>query len=352
MSILLVNFLVSLVVVVFAQSDKKASRYAALFMFACVFILHAFADISSLEDLTAYSLGFEEIKKMSVWQCITTNVVICKMERGFALILKLFSLLGLNFRAFLIANSLFVSLLFYKGIVKYSPSILTSCLLFLLVINSQSIYVLRQYLVMSIFFYSIRWVIERNVYKYLTVCFVCFFIHQSSLILIPLYFLYNIGLKKLLAILLLSTFILNKFIEVVLNYFLSNLAGYGSYASFEKLEGQNSTGFIISIVYLLLYVWYLKRDIWTEGIKRLLFVCALLNILLLYFGIGLDFSARLSIYFGSLNILLVPIMLNYVKAPLVRYTILVGCLILNSIITFYGSLSMESSNYRLASFLS
>ena len=112
MNILFINFCVASLVSVFSINNKVASRHATIFMFVCIYILHAFADINSLEDLYYYSLGFDEIKRMTIWQCITTDVEICKMERGFALILKFFSFLGLGFRAFLIVNSLIFSTLF------------------------------------------------------------------------------------------------------------------------------------------------------------------------------------------------------------------------------------------------
>lgn len=350
MNTLFANYCICLVASFFSRGNKKTAKTIMLFIFASVFFLHAFADINSLEDLTEYSRGFDEIEKMTIWQCLTTDVEICKMERGFAFILKLFSLMGFGFRAFLIVNALFLSFLFYKGIIKYSPSILISSILFLLIINSQSIYVIRQYIVMAIFFYSIRWIINGNIYKYLITCFACFFIHQSSIILIPVYFLYNLNLKQILAILLFSVLVLTISVNVVIDYLLSNLVGYGTYASFDMHEGQNPIGFALGMVYLVLYVYFLKRDVKVEGINKLLFICALLNVIPLYFGIGFNFAARLSIYFGSLNILLVPIMLNYVKHPLLRYTIIICCLVLNSIMTFNGSLSIESSNYRLMSF--
>ena len=286
MNILLANFCVSSLVSFFAINSKVASRYATLFMFICIFIIHAFADINSLEDLYYYSLGFDEIKRMSVWQCITTDVEICKMERGFAILLKLFSILGLGFRAFLIANSLFITILFYKSIVRYSPYVLLSSLLFLLIINNQSIYVVRQYLVVAVFFYSIRWILDRNLWKYLLACVACFFIHQSSLILIPIYFLYKLDTKKLLLSTVLAAFLLKAFLEIILNYFGSALVGYMSYISYDDISGQNPVSFYISIVYLFIYVFFLRKNIIKDGINKLILICIVLNSILLFWFYG------------------------------------------------------------------
>lgn len=351
MNVLFFNYCLSLFVSSFTWNSKVASRYAMFFMFVCIFFLHAFANIKSLEDLTAYSWGFDEIEHMTLYECITTDVAMCKMERGFALLLKIFSLLGLKFRSFLIVNALFISIMFYRGIQKYSPSIILSTLLFLLILNNQSIYVIRQYIVVAVFFYSLKWIVERKMWKYIAACILCFFIHQSSIILIPVFFLYHIDIKKFLCIMLIMVVLLKVFLKIVVSYFVSSLVGYGTYANFEGFGGQNPMGFYIGVVYLLMYVLFLKEKIYKEGINRLLFICAVLNCILLYFGIGLDFAARLSIYFSALNILLVPIMLDYVKSYFVRIAIITVCLSLNTVMTFYGSISIEASHYTLATLL-
>ena len=351
MSILLCVFLVCLTASFLLWFDSVAVRYVTVFVFVCVFVLHAFADINSLEDLSYYSLGFDEIKKMSFLSCLTTDVEVCKMERGFACILKLFSLIGLDFRCFLIVNSAVFSLLFYKSIVAYSPSRLLSALLFLLTINSQSIYVLRQYIVVAFFFYSIDWIIRREMLKYLGTCFLCFFIHQSSIVLIPLYFLYNIDAKRLINILLTSALVLKIFIQIVVSYFGSSLVGYAQYALYDEVDGQNSTGFIISAFYLFIYVWFLKYRFYDIGLNRLVFICALLNCLLLFLGLGFGFTGRLSIYFGALNILLVPIVLEYISSMSLKIALIVGCLAFNALFAFFGSLSIEASNLKLVSFM-
>lgn len=350
MSILLANYIVSLIIAFFTCFDKKASRVAVFFMFVCVFIIHAFADIGSLEDLTAYSAGFEEIKRMSVWQCVTTDVEICKMERGFAFLLKIFSLLGLNFRAFLIVNSYFISVVFYRSILRHSPAIVLSALLFLLIINNQSVYVIRQYLVVAIFFNSLKWIIERNPWKYILTCVICFFIHQSSIILLPVYFLYSLDLKKLLVVLFLLGVGMWGSFAIIVEYFGSILVGYTQYAQFDGTDGQNAVGLIISIVYLLMYVLILRKRIYDEGLSRLVFICAVLNTMLLYIGVGFGFASRLSLYFNALNVFLVPIAITKLKNLPVRVVIVCGCLILNTILAFKGSVFVEASNVRLLFF--
>lgn len=349
MSILLVNLIICMLIAFLFKSDKKASRHASLFIFFCIFILHSFADIGSLEDLTAYSLGFDEIRRMTMWQCLTTDVEVCKMERGFSLLLKLFSLAGLGLRSFLIFNALFTSVLFYKTIAKYSPSVLLSSLLFLVIINNQSLYVIRQYLVVAIFFYSIRWVIERKLLNYLIMCAICFFIHQSSIILIPIYFLYKLDAKHLVLFTILSALLLRFALQIVINYFTSTLVGYSTYVFDDYSDGQNIIGFYISIVYLLIFVLVLRKNVFQEGINKLLLIASILNCILLFFGVGLNFAARLSIYFSALYIILVPVILIYLRTNYFRICVVAGSLALNTLMTFYGSVSIEAMNYRFMS---
>jgi transmembrane protein EpsG len=50
---------------------------------------------------------------------------------------------------------------------------------------------IRQMIVASIFVYSIELIINRKLWKYLILIFLCSFIHKSALILLPVYFLPN-----------------------------------------------------------------------------------------------------------------------------------------------------------------
>lgn len=350
MSVLLINYIASLIFSIFTLFDRDIRKPIVLLIFVFVFFTHAFPDISSLEDLSVYSLGFDEIRNMTVWQCITTNVEVCKMERGFALILKLYSLLGLDFRAFLIVNSFLISALFYKSIMKYSPSIVLSSLLFLLIINNQSIYVIRQYLVVAIFFNAIKWIIDRKALKYFLTCLTCFFIHQSAIILFPLYFIYKLDHKKLLVCVALCGLAMYVFLSIILEFFTNSLIGYSSYAVFEGAEGQNITGLIISIVNLAIFLFLLKKEVYTPGINRIVYICLLFNIVILFAGIGFNFSSRLAKYFSSMTIFMIPIAVSHTKNKLIKATIVAAALLLFSMLAFNGAAFIEASKLKLSFF--
>lgn len=350
MNVLSLSFCFCLILSLFSLvSNKNGEKFVSIIIFICVWFIHAFVDMNSVPDLYGYSLGFNEVSKMTWVQCVTTDVEVCKMERGFALLLKIFSAIGLNFRCFLFFNATVISVLFYKGIEKYSSAIVLSSILFLLTINSQSIYILRQYLVMAVFFYSFRWIIDRKPVPYFLMCFLCFFIHQSAIVLVPIYFLYGMSTKQMLVLVVIIAVLLRVTTQFLVDYFGTALVGYSQYMGFEGDEGQNATEFIIKLAYLVVFVWFLRKDIFNVGINRLITICLLLNCLLSFFGIGYGFMGRLVLYYSSVHILLIPQVIKRVKEPIIKCAIVIACVALNIYIAFWGAISTEVSKIEIAS---
>jgi hypothetical protein len=122
--------------------------------------------------------------------------------------------------------------------------------------------VVRQFLAMAIWVYSIRFIIEKKFLVYLFLILIASLFHFSSLILIPIYFipfqkLHNIKIWFILYLISL-TFIFNIFYSAnnILQYFLSNndfinlLGVYGRYAESGRVVFDKTSlglGFIFKI---------------------------------------------------------------------------------------------------------
>ena len=81
---------------------------------------------------------------------------------------------------------------------RYSNNVLMSMVIFycLPVFSMMSMSMMRQGLAFGIFMLSYRFISERKMYKYLMCVLCAFLFHTSALILVPLYFIYNIPYRR------------------------------------------------------------------------------------------------------------------------------------------------------------
>lgn len=99
---------------------------------------------------------------------------------------------------------------------------------------------IRQMTAACIFFWGSKFIFEKNFIKYVTVIIICSFIHHSSLMLIPIYFIPNrlsIANKRILmSVILIACFLLGQtpsfqgFIPIVQN--ITYIAGYSNRSEF------------------------------------------------------------------------------------------------------------------------
>jgi len=206
----------------------------------------------------------------------------------------------------------FSIILFYKILERYNIHAIglfvyiSTCILF------QNWDWVRQSLVMFIFIYSLRYIENRCVWKYMLSMLVSFFIHYSALVLIPVYYFNRIKINvRILPILLSIAFVMAEIgVFTSINNLISQLMSlyYGFPPDLSAISGE---GGYRSMAYVLRVLWYISILFFSSNVVEkhmsilyfigaLLFVMAPFNL----------YISRLGFYFASLQIVIVPILLK------------------------------------------
>lgn len=283
------------------------------------------------------------------------------VEGGYALINKLLFSLGLPSSSIFILVAFFQLFLFTKGVEKINPRYLPlafffyfTTLYFFLSLN-----VLRQTLAFSIFVFSIKFITDHQFIKYVITILITSTIHQSAIILIPLYFILNsdwILRHRVIQIIgYLVTYITAvAFSEYIWSNFemISTLVGYNDYAekadivSEIKWEKEGGLGVYMWMLIDISVILFFSR-VFASKIGEHYF--ALYN--LYYIGLLLTnitsgtFLERGNIYFQNIRILIYAIVVYHIFNSRSTVIIKLGAIVilLVLIIFFYMGIHNKAS---------
>ncbi len=334
------------------MKTKKDKEIYLMVCFIIVVYVHSMVNVDTLPDLPHYKEAFKETFNLPWIKCLSWGNVNYKIEPGYLLFYKAVSVISHNFQFFLWINSFVLLSLYFIMIKKYSPYYALSVLFLLLGPFNQSTFVLRQHLAAAILLASFPFIRDRQQLKFLFVSFLAFFIHQSALIFIPIYYLYNLNRKNLKITIFIMGISLYLEFQAILIWGASITKGNEIYLYTEEGGGMNFKPALLGIFTLFVYWSTLRRHVFDEGINRFLFVLTSVGTVFLIAGVGYEPAGRLSIYFTSCHFLLYPIIFSYMnKAQFARNFMLLLFLALG----YYGAFVVSSWHFiehlKLVSFL-
>lgn len=136
-----------------------------------------------------YGVGVDYFSYKELFSC-SSDLYEMK-EKGFIWAVESFNKLGLSFELFSFVFSSFTILMVFRFILKNSPYVLLSILIYYAFGNFYfaSFNTVRQALAVAVFMNTFQYIRDGAFFKYLIVILlVSYFVHTSALILIPLYF--------------------------------------------------------------------------------------------------------------------------------------------------------------------
>ena len=183
-----------------------------------------------------------------------------KMEFGFNFLIEFIQLFSNNnMWLFLLCAIIFIFFT-YKAI--YQQSIDPTLSIFLLLSTTYfTTYLngMRQLMAIAIFLYAIKYIKNRDFSKYILFIIIACMFHTSSILYIPLYFLYGIKIKpKTQLIILLICFVLKSSIFKILNNIFL-LSRYSIYNEVFAARDANTILIVIEISTLLFALYFYKR---------------------------------------------------------------------------------------------
>ena len=175
---------------------------------------------------------------------------------------------------------------------------------------------IRQWIASVLLFCSLKYVIRKNLKKYIICVIIATTIHISALIMLPVYFIVNFkpfGKKFMLVI---GIFIILSFtlIPILSNFsILAQGTKYEAYTT-QSAEDDGVNIFrvlVASIPVLISFFWYSKLK--AENENRILINYSVLNVLIWILALTNTYMARFTMYFELYNLLLYPKIINILK---------------------------------------
>jgi transmembrane protein EpsG len=242
-------------------------------------------------------------------------------EWGYTNLVNLLSGLGFNPQIMFFLFSLVTILLFYKSFkyfFKENDSLfMLATLLFIPLFYFYTLNGIRQSLAVAIFFYSIRFIIDKSYFKYFLLIVIAMLFHKSAIVLIPLYFFSTIKLTKykLIVIYLVIVFLLlfNPLIYIVDIYVQNKLPLYFYFN--DEFFSQGVSGFgkviaIINVFLVLLLSFFLNKK---NPLENIVFNLIIIFVVIKLFALDIQIIDRLSLYFKPIMILFVLLVIRNVN---------------------------------------
>lgn len=135
---------------------------------------------------------------------------------------------------------------------------------------------IRQYLAISIFLYSFKFIENKNFKKYLLMIFIGSLFHKTILFCLPLYFILNLKLKFLQKAVLI-------FISLLLTLYLNKILIILKYGHYLNKTYYVTTSYIVLIIFLILsiYIMLFNKKILNKQQQNLNFVSIILTLLII-----------------------------------------------------------------------
>lgn len=269
-----------------------------------------------------------------------------KVEWGFIELIKISqNMFGERYYLFFLICSILTILPIYYIFKEKSSYPAFSLLLFIsLGFYTLSFNMVRQCIAIAIAFYALKYIEERKLIKY------CFFIgvaclfHMTALIMLPMYFLANIEIKKST---LKKFFVISLFAGILFNpifsYVVNHIPQYEMYRTYNSVEAGIGT-YLVDLIYLLM-IWFViskKETIIKSKFEGICLNISVLAVPMIVFSLKNILFARMIYYFFIPILIPFANTLKFFNVKLTQrvynYTIVIGLLIIYvlNIIAFNG----------------
>lgn len=235
--------------------------------------------------------------------------------------------------------------LFFIGIFQNSEMIPYSILLFFMTGKYfSSLNQIRQMLAMSIFFFAWKYIRERQPGRYFVCILTAYMIHSSSIIYIPLYFLYGIQFDSKRLLKIVAGYCLALPLIFVCAPILVQLTRFAWYLDSRFAQNDfDLIGFGISFLIALLHWWLLKRQETRDSDKELGFMTMMsIGSCLVYFlTSSLPQVTRIAEAFSVIQILSIPNLVKGEQNIYIRHIALLMVALLFACKLFYNVYSTQ-----------
>lgn len=240
---------------------------------------------------------------------------------------------------FIIAS---LSMYYYYNAFKYFNNsklyLILSLLFFIAILYFPIINISRQMLAVSIFFFAIKYIIQKQFIKYLLFILLAAMFHKTAIILIPMYWLLNIKYSKfgliIFFIISILILILNP-IQLLINIIISNELPYYNYFEYKTIVNNELLLNFLTMLKLSIFIPLLSLIDRNQPKYNLIFNGILFFIILKMLILNIEILNRLLFYFKPILIVFIIVsILNLSKKVNSLKHILIFSLLIASLIYF------------------
>lgn len=328
-------------------SESGKRKLFITIAFFQLFIIHAFLDPDVMQDLPGYFETYQTFGENSLQESIIVGYVGVKMEPGWIILCKILYYFSHNPRILLILTSILMVGSYCRTISQYSSLPLLSIIIYLCTTFDQSLFVLRQHSAIAISLLSIPFIINRDLFRFILLMIIAISIHSTAIIFAPMYFIYQINLKKFWLY-----FTAIAVVGVIAGSTVFPwLFSHTWYNGYEDRGGSNYTVFFITLCSLLLYLVSVNfRISHLKGIDKYFFLLISMAVLLCLCGVGFSPTNRLVKYFSVASIIIIPRAISHFKGNFTKVLIIVFVVIFHFLLFLAPSNTDYVADYHLIFF--
>lgn len=248
--------LMFIIIVLSLFKNKLGNKIYLICLFVCLFLFLILKDYNYYPDHDNYLKVFNLTYSKGLIYMIQNYKLSFGYEIGYVIYNGIVTLFTSNYFVYLIITSVITLIGYFYFIKNNSNNYFFSILIFMsLGFYSMNFYILRSSIAVSIMLFSLKYLKERKILKYMLLTLLASSFHQTMLVFIPLYFLLNIDYNKYFMIFF---SVITLFIFIFKNT-------------------------LISILIDRIYPYYKNQNIFTNGgYKLLLLLVILFGIICLY----------------------------------------------------------------------
>lgn len=290
---------------VFNLSSKCRVRNEGYIIFWCIilFLLYAFKDNNVGSDFPTYLNYFFEIEP-SDWSFLTPGIFIYpNFEKGYLFLTQLIANISQTDVFFTFVMACIMTICPIIIIQKYTKPVWMGIFLFFaLSLYTNSFSMLRQNIAMYICWFSIPYVLNRSLVKFLLIIILAFFFHRTAIVFLPIYFLYNIKFSfKYYVFALGGTFILYLLLLPLMSI-ITDILAMNDYTDSDVSGGFILLFFIAFCYFFCAYVFKNNSEPYIHVFLQMLFLALILQLLATKFNI----LTRIIDYYKIALIVLLP----------------------------------------------
>lgn len=286
-----------------------------------LFVMLSFSCVVVLCGLRNY-VGTDYESYVSIYETIS-SFGFAPIEPGFSFLNKSFSTVQNGYQeVFFICSFLTFFLLYhtlYRERILAAGIFFAFTFSFIFLANN----IIRQALVIPVFFYSVYYIERHKLVKYILTVLFCSLFHFSAILLIPFYWIGRISFSKVTWACLMSVCFLLSYTQIIKALFVRIVSQIPRYAGYINTGEEDvkaiKSGTTMVLLFVLALVVICYKQYLEKKRDKIYFNLFLAGVAISFLTMNISFLFRFSYYLSTLIIIVIPLLLKNMNYTYEKY---------------------------------